>query len=636
MLLYESGKIGTLELKNRMVVSAMLSCLCPESGEASEKMIRYHEAKAKGGFGLIITEDYVIAENVGAAKTIPGLWKDDQIASHRKLTDAVHAAGGKIACQIYHAGRESSEWVMGGPVWAPSAIKDPTSDELPHAMTIDEIRQVIGWFGDCAKRAEEAGFDAVEIHGAHGYLVNQFMSGFSNKRTDEYGGDVLGRVRFAVEVVKDIKEKCGNNYPLLFRMSAEEYVDGGLTIAESMAMAQILEEAGVDAFHVSQGVYKSMPVIIPPTGFPLAGYIDNAAAIKSVVSVPVIAAGRINDPYVAEAMLKAGKTDFCTMARASLADPEMPRKMAEGRYEDIIHCIGCEQGCLGKPDGILRCLVNPMTAMEDEYDMSPVAEPKNIVVVGGGVAGSEAAIAAASRGHKVILIEKSSELGGQWNLAAVPVGKTELASFTVWQKRMLNKLGVQVLMNTEATKEMLDEMHPDKVIVATGSNSIILRIPGVPENPLTAHDVLAGRMNPGHKVVVIGGGMVGAETAEFLAAHGHAVSVIEMRDAIAADCAPNVRYYLMKRMEEEKVEMLVNAAVSGIRDRAVDYKLPDGSVRSVEGVDTVLFAVGVRSNNALAQALEGADYEVVCCGDAQKARNGFYAIQTGFEAGMRA
>lgn len=368
---------------------------------------------------------------------------DGQIESHRKLAERVHAAGGKIAAQIYHAGRETSSAVTGVQPVAPSAVREPSMPETPRELTIPEIHTLVEQFGDCAKRAKAAGFDAVEVHGAHGYLAGAFASPFSNKRSDEYGGTIRNRARFGMEIIRNIKEKCGKDYPVLYRISSVEYVPGGLDIEESKVIARLMEEAGADCIHCSQGVYASTHTIIPPSVFPRAGYVEHAAEMKKAVQIPVIAVGRINDVEIAESVLQSKKADLVTMARASLADPELPNKVLKGRGDEVIRCIGCLQGCIGengKGNGI-RCLVNPLTGMEDEYDLTLAEKAKQVLVIGGGIAGCEAAISEALKGHKVTLIEKNDRLGGQWIPASVPIGKSEFTSFCAgrrvcWRKCM--------------------------------------------------------------------------------------------------------------------------------------------------------------------------------------------------------
>lgn len=638
MKIFEPMKINHLELKNRMVVSAMVTNYCTPDGMATEKFIAYHEHKAKGGWGLIITEDYAVTPTAGGFVKLPGLWEDGQIESHRRLTERIHAAGGKIAAQIYHAGRETSSAITGEQPVAPSPLKDPTMPETPRALTVKEIHELVERFGDCARRAKEAGFDAVEVHGAHGYLVGAFASPFSNKRSDEYGGTICNRARFAMEIIRNIKEKCGEDYPVLYRMSAVEYVPGGLEIEESKVLARLVEEAGADCIHCSQGVYATTHVIIPPSVVPRAAYVENAAEIKKAVSIPVIAVGRINDAEIAESVLESGKADLVTMARASLADPDMPNKVKEGRKDEVIRCIGCLQGCTGEngKGNCVRCLVNPLTGMEDEYDMTPVSEAKDVMVIGGGVSGCEAAIAAAMKGHRVKLVEKSSRLGGQWIPAAVPLGKGEFTSLICWQKTMLEKLHVQVLLDTTADEELIRLYDPDTVIVATGSNPFIPPIKGTDRDFVTnAHDILLGKKAFGNNVVVIGGGLVGAETADMLSAQCEQVTIIEMLPQIMKDGEASPAYYMKKRMKENNVQIYTSTKLTEIGDHCVMAE-KDGQELRVDNVDTVIVAVGVRPEMSILNCVENLTCKVLKVGDANGVKNGYLGIREGFEAGLNA
>lgn len=631
--------INGMTLRNRMIVSAMVTGYANPDGTASEKYISYHEAKAKGGWGLIITEDYIVTPTAGASAPLPALYADNQIVSHKKLTERVHAAGGAIAAQLYHAGRETTSVVTGEQPVAPSAIIDPTMPEQPRALTVPEIELLEDQFAEAALRAKKAGFDAIEIHGAHGYLVNQFVSPFSNKRTDLYGGSLRNRARLALNIIAKTRQKVGVDYPIIYRMSVQEYVEGGLQIEEAKAFAQLLEEAGVDMIHCSQGIYASIAAVVPPFGVTRGAFVDNAAAIKSVVNIPVSAVGRINDPDLAEAILTSGKADLVTMARASLADPEMPNKVREGKYEDISRCIGCLQGCLANSNagtGKVRCLVNPMTGMEDEYAFSPVEAPKNIWVVGGGVSGCEAAIVAARRGHNVTLFEQNDHLGGQWCAAAVPMDKTEFTTLVVWQQNQLRKLGVDVRLNSTVDASMVTAEKPDALIIATGSIPIVSRsISGIDgDNVVLAQDVLLGNVETGQHVVVIGGGLVGAETADFLAYHGKKVTIIEMMSDIMRDGEPTPRAMLIERLEKNHVDVYTSTQVTSIEEHAVVAEKSGETIR-LEDVDTVIVAIGVRSNKMLEESLAGLyDGQILVVGDAKKAKNGYLGIQEGFDAGM--
>lgn len=635
--IFEPITINGTTFQNRMVVSAMVTNYCEENGMPNEKFMAYHEHKARGGFGIIITEDIAISPEAKAFKRLAGLWDDAQVKPYREFTDRIHRAGGKIVAQIYHAGRQTSSAITGVQPVAPSAIKDPTMPETPRALSLEDIQTLEQQFIDCARRVKEAGFDGVEIHGAHGYLVNQFVSPFSNKRCDQYGGTTENRVRFPSEIIRGVRAVVGDDFPIFYRMSSEEYVPGGLEIAEAKLIARLIQEAGADCIHCSQGVFASSHIIIPPAAVPVGGFAEHAAAIKSVVDIPVIAVGRINDPILAETIIASGQADLCTMARASLADPDMPEKARRGEFDDILHCIGCVQGCAGEnaKGNPIRCLVNPMTGMEDVYDMTPVSKPKNVIVVGGGVSGCEAAIAAAQKGHRVTLFENSGELGGQWIVASVPVQKGDHCSFIAWQKYMLKKLGVDVRMNTAVTKELLDRMHPDAVILATGSNPAMPPIPGLKEYGVIAHKILRGEMQAGNKTVVIGGGLVGSETADQLAEHGCTdVTIVEMMDDIARDGEPSSNHYLKKRLKEYGVKVMTSATVQEVKQNSVVYK-KDGETVEIKNVDTIVVAIGAKPNTALEEELEGSKYKVISVGDChESAKNGYRGIQEGFEAGI--
>lgn len=637
---FEPIAVNKLRLKNRLVVSAMLTNLAAGDGSATEAYIAYHEAKARGGWGLIITEDYPVAPNVGTSKTLPMIYNERLAASHAQLAERVHAAGGAIFVQLYHAGRETLSTVTGEQPVAPSAIKDPTMPEIPRALSKREIAEIIDQFAMSALFVKKAGFDGVEIHGASGYLVGEFLSPFSNKRSDEYGGTIRGRAKFAVDLVKAVREKVGPDFPISFRLCTAEYVDGGLTIEETKVIARLMEEAGVDLLHCTQGIYASRPVITPPYMIPHANFVDNAAEIKKVVSIPVVAVGGINDIDLAEEILVSGKADMVTMARASLADPELPNKALAGNYDEILHCIGCVQGCQGENSkgNHVRCLVNPCTAMETEYDFSPAREKKRVWIVGGGVSGCEAAIAAARRGHQVTLCERSEKLGGQWNLAAVPLGKGGFTSLVRWQAHALQRLGVTVLLAHEATAEEICEAAPDVVLIASGSQPIIPPIPGIKEGiesgmVVTAHDVLAGKVSVQGKIVVVGGGLVGAETAEWLAANGNAVTLVEMQSEIVKDGVGNPKMLLIKSLHDHAVTVMTNTKVLRVMDKAVIVS-GEGDEHCLEHLDAIILAAGVRAEHSLAEALSNYPGKVCCIGDAAKTKNGYKNIQEAFEAGL--
>ncbi len=634
--LFSPMRIGKMEVSNRLVVPAMVMNFCNNDGTATEKYIAYHEAKAKGGWGLIITEDYAVDPRGKGFAGIPGLWNDDQIEGHSKLPERVHKYGSKIVAQIYHAGRQTNHFVIGAQPVAPSAIPCPANQEIPHELTKDEIRNIVEEFGDCALRAKKAGFDGVEVHGAHGYLIAQFMSPYSNKRTDEYGGSLLNRMRFPQEIISNIRAKAGNDFPILFRISGDEFVPGGRTIEDTKAIAVLLEQAGVNAIHVSAGVYGSMQFIIPPAAVRHGWIADFAAEVKKVVSIPVITVGRINDPMMAETIIASGKADFVAIGRGSLADPELPNKAAAGKFDEINYCIGCLQGCVGNlfrgnPGG---CLVNPVTGRESEFILKPVDKKKKVFVAGGGPAGMEAARVAAQRGHEVHLYEKSDRLGGQYLIGAIPPNKGEVDMFLAWQQNQLKKYNVNVHFNTELTVQIVEKGAPDAVIVATGGEPIVPDIPGKDKpNVVDANDVLLGNVNVGHRVIVIGGGMVGSETADHLANHGKEVTIVEMLPEIAKDEEAAVRYFLMKDLQDNGVKIYVNAPVKKILDDGVISEI-DGAEIKIGPADTIVMAIGAKSVNSLTKQLEGKVPQVLTVGDALKVRKALEAVEEGYRAGL--
>lgn len=629
-------QIGSMQVKNRLAVSAMVTHYCDEEGYATERYIGYHEAKAKGGWGLLITEDYRISADAGASPTLPGLYKDDQIASHKKLTERVHQAGAKIVAQIYHAGWDSKRALTGVTPVGVCAVKNCNMMDMPNALTQEQIKEIVKNFADCARRVKAAGFDGVEIHGAHGYLLNQFFSPLINARIDEYGGNFTGRCKFPLEVVRAVRAAVGDDFPVLYRMTSVEYTDGGLGIEESKALAILLEEAGVDAINCSQGGMGCREIVIPPFTVRPGAFVDNAAEIKRVVNIPVFGAGRINTPEVAEAIVRSGKADMVIMGRASIADPELPKKAQEGREDEIRYCIGCVQGCIGENlrGRCVHCLVNPLVGHETEYSLDLVAQPKKVFVAGGGVAGCEAALVAAKRGHQVTLFEQSAELGGQWKLASVPVGKAEFASFILWQQREMARQGVTVCLQTELTRAIVLEEKPDVVIVATGSKPSIPPIKGV-NGPqvVTAHEILAGTKCAGKKVVVIGGGLVGAETAEFLAFHGSQVTLLEALDQIMKDGEPNSKVFLLRNLAKYHVDVYTHVFVKEIGKNTVLFQNQEKD-QVLADVDTVVIATGVKPYNPLVRELEDIDVQKIVVGDALDSKNGLLNIREGFQVGL--
>lgn len=634
--LFTPKKINQLELKNRMIVSAAVTRLANEDGSCSEAFIRYHEDKAKGGWAMMITEDFPVTATAKTYACLPCLHNQAQVESYKELTGRIHKAGSAICCQLYHPGRFASQALTGAEPMAPSAVYNPSQALIPKEMTAEDITELVTAFGDCAARAVEAGFDAVEIHGAHGYLIHQFLSGNTNKRCDKYGGSLYNRNRFLMEVIAEIRSRVGRDFPLLLRLSCADYVPNGITLEESAYTARLAQEATVDAVHCSAGTLENSYVIMPPAAAARALYADNAAHIKKVVDIPVITVGRINEPGLADNIITSGQADFTAMFRASLADPELPNKAKEGKLDEINLCIGCLQGCLGQNKRLepFTCMVRPLTGHAHEYNIQPATQKKRVAVIGGGVAGCEAAIYAAMRGHDVTVYEKGSRLGGRWIAASIPPGKAEYTSFLSWQKTMMDQYRVKVELNRCLTLDDIRQLKPDHIILACGANDFIPPIKGrdLP-HVVKAEDVLLNRVSTGKRVTVIGGGLVGAETADYLARYGmREVSVVEMLPEIMKDGEPGPKHFLMESFREHKVNVYTGAAVAEIGENSVTFN-QDGITIDIPA-DTVVMATGLRASKEWEETLVKEGFLVTSVGDASRGKNGLSNIREGFEAGI--
>lgn len=636
--LFQPTRIGKLELKNKVVMPALNTKLGTEWGAVSDRLTDYYEERARGGVGLIIIENTCIDWPVGKAGTNPiraDEWKFVQ--GLHDLAEAVHLYGAKIATQLQHTGRQGSSMTSaeGQELVAPSAIPClPTGAEMPRALTIGEIEVLIGKFVLGATITKAAGFDAVEIQGGHGYLIAQFMSPYTNKRTDEYGGDFEGRMRFCLRVVEGVRAAVGPDFPIIFRLSGDEYIEGGLALEDTKLVAQKLESAGVDALSVSAGIYESPPwysKIFPTMGMPEGCNVPLAEEIKKAVKVPVIVAGKLGDPLLAEQVLKDGKADLIAVGRPLLADPEWPKKAAEGRLGDIRPCLYCNEACAGNISHMWRvdCTVNPALGREREYRITPAERAKRVLVVGGGPAGMEAARVAALRGHEVTLCERNGSLGGQLLPASVPKFKKPIKDLLEYLEAQAAKVGVKIELGKEATAELVRELKPDVVILATGAAHLIPGIPGI-DGPkvATACQILLGEKEAGKKVVVIGGGEVGSEIAWFLAEQGRKVAILEMMYGVAVDMNLFSRFYLLDRLAELGVEVLANMTAKEVTDKGVVAVDMNGNKQVVEA-DTVVVAAGFRSNNELEERLRGEVAELYSVGGCVEPGKIWGAIHSG-------
>lgn len=634
--LFEPGSIGAMEVKNRIVMAPMAVRLCSESGAVTQRFIDFYVERAKGGTGLIILENTCVDWPLGKAGDFPVRLDSDRfIHGFHDLADAVHPYGAKLATQLQHAGRQTHMDATEGLRPVTSSVLPGTTGTLPRKLTIPEIHEIEEKFAQAALRTKAAGFDAVEIHGAHGYLVTQFLSPFMNRRTDMYGGSLENRVRFAVEMVERVREKVGPDFPIIFRLSADEYVPGGIELEEAKLISLRLEEAGVDALHVSAGVYEVTRTTSPPTMVePRGCYVHLAAGVRQVVNVPVIAVGRINNPVLAEEILEQGKADFIALGRQLLADPYFPDKAARGAWDDIRPCIACNQ-CIGRLIRHWRigCCVNAETGRERETQLRPVDGKKKILVAGGGPAGMEAARVAALRGHEVSLYERSEQLGGQLLLASVPSFKKEIEEFIRYQVRQLDKVGVRVERGREVTRDLVKRVKPDVIIMATGARPLIPHIDGIDrEEVVTAEAVLGGTVEVGKSVLVAGGGKVGVEMACHLAEQGRAVTLVEMTEEIGADLEPTEKVYFPLRLKRAAVTLLTERKVDRVTKDGVEIVSP-GWEKELIPAETLVLALGAESDDALAQGLAGLDVEVYAIGDCVKPGSIYEAVHDGFRVG---
>ena len=637
MKLFEPGKIGKLSIKNRILMCPMgVGGLEEPQGGLSQRGIDYYVARAKGGTGLIITGLTRVSREIEPPledKLI--IDSKTSVTWLNELAEAVHDYGAKVAIQLTAGlGRVATLDLLkiAGAV-APSALptfEDPTI--MTRELSTEEVERLVHAFEFSAEILRLAGIDAVELHGHEGYLFDQFMTALWNKRTDKYGGDLEGRLRFPVEVIEAIKRGAGADFPVIFRFGLKHYIDGGREIEEGLEIARRLEAAGADAFEVDAGCYETWYWAHPPTTLPPGCMVDMAQMTKRVVKVPVIAVGKLGYPELAERVLQEGKADFICLGRALLADPEWPNKVKKGRLEDIRPCVGCHEGCLKRVFDVkyLSCAVNPATGMEREFTIKPAEKKKTVLVVGGGASGMEAARVTALRGHKVTLWEKGDALGGNLIPASVPDFKQDYRRLINFLSTQIKKLDVTIELAKEATAELILEMKPDVVFIATGSTSIVPEIPGVGKKMVViAVDLLLGKQEAGKSVVVVGGGLIGCETALYLAQKGKKLTIIEMLDGVMLDMYSANRMHLLKLLADADVNILTETKCLEIRDNGITIADKYGK-RSTLEADTVVLAVGLKSNEGLLEALKDKIPEVYAIGDCVEPRKVINAIWEGF------
>jgi len=658
--LFEPIKIGSVEIPNRIAMAPKgIIGLVTEDGCYSERAVEYYVERARGGTGLIITGAVKLENEIEKLKmpTFPCITLNPLhfITRAAELTERVHAYGSKIFIQITAGlGHNAHPIMLDSPPVAPSAIPNYWEPGVTcRELKTEEVERLVERFAEAAEIAVACGFDGIEIHAMHeGYLLDQFTMSFFNRRTDKYGGDLEGRLTFPVEIVKAIKSRVGRNFPVILRFSVKSYIKGwnrgglpgeqfeekGRDLKESLIAAKILEEAGYDGFNADAGSYEAWYWAHPPNYMKHGCYVDLIKELKKVVSVPVLMAGRMELPDLAAQVLEERTADAIVLGRGLLADPQWPNKVKAGQEESIRPCLGCQDGCLGrifegKP---LSCAVNPACGREKEFAIIPTTAPKKVAVVGGGLAGMESARVAALRGHKVTIYERSGHLGGHVIEASVPEFKKDEERLLRWYENELQKAGVTVKLNTEVTLDLLRRESPDVVIVATGSSPKDLHVPGVDKNNVVkAEDLLLGKAKAGENVLVVGGGLVGCETALWLAQQGKSVTIVEMLDQLLSAGMP-----MCHANKQMLLDLLCFHNVKAITGTTIAEVTPKGAVlidknfRKTElEADTIVIAIGLKEENKLYDLVRKEFPNSYLVGDAMKVRNFMFTIWDAFEVG---
>jgi len=644
--LFQPLQMGSITLKNRLVMSPMTMNYATEEGFATEKLIRYYVERAKGGVGLIIVEGtFFTPEGKGYMNQL-GLSSSEHAEKLRELAKAVHGLNNdtKIFIQIHHAGRRAHAEVSGHQPVAPSAVPVEPGGEIPRALSKEEVKGLVHAHIEAAARAKDAGFDGVDIHCAHGYIVPSFFSPLSNQRTDEYGGDLHGRTRFLLEITRGIKGRLGKDFPLTIKISGDEFIEGGLGLGEMTEIALLAQEAGIDAIMVSAGapgggkigdldqahqILRTMPMMTER-----GCLVPLAAEMKKKLQIPVITVGRIHHPALADEIISPDKADLVAMGRALLADPYLPKKAFGGKEELIRTCIACNEGCYKRifEQLDIQCSINPTLGREKEIPCPKASTPKRVVVVGAGPAGLEAAHAAWERGHKVVLIEMSKDVGGQLNLASIPPGRKEIQWFRQFLFNRLKRTDVEVITGQEATPSLIKRYNPDALICALGAHPQSLDIPGLETTPtVPAWDVIGGDTELQEPILVLGAGLVGCEAADLLSEQGKEVILVEVLPGIATDGDADTKAYFTLRFQKNGVVVYTDAELKRVKGKTAVIQRGHEEIRFPVGM--VVLAVGAEPNDGLCDELSSSGLSVVKVGDCVDPRRILDAVCEGFRAG---
>jgi len=633
--LFSPFSIRTLETQNRIVMPPMATNYASAEGFATERQTAYYVERARGGVGYITVEHTGILQQGQASPNMLLISSDEHASRIAGMIEAVHRAGGKIVVQINHAGRQTSSAVTGSPIVGPSPISCPTRNEIPRELSGVEIEGIIESFTIAAQRVKNAGADGVELHMAHGYLNCSFLSPFSNHRRDQYGGDIQGRARFAREVLKSVRDRVGADFPIICRLSGDEYVDGGLKIEDTTQIAKILEQEGADGLHVSACNAASGYLNHPPYYIEEGTFVHLAQAIKSVVNIPVITVGRIRNPVMADQIIREGKADLISMGRALIADPHMPKKAKEGRLEEINFCMSCNRCIQTLRKEAVRCAVNPEAGNEHRFTLSKSERTKKVWIIGGGPGGLKAAEIAAMRGHHVTVFEKDDNLGGRMRLAAIPPKKAIWNDFLDYLEKRAREQGVTLELGKEFTVDMLGADKPDVMIVASGARPFFPDWKGIEgSHALSVDEVLSKEADVGKRVLVVGGGGIGAELADFLSEMGKEVTLVEMLGEIASDLVGHLKHYLTQRLAEKGVHILTSTTVKELGKGYAVVEDASGTGK-IDGFNTIVLAVGSKSDDRIAKDLQGKVPELYTIGDASEPREALDAVYEGQEVASR-
>lgn len=639
--LFMPGSIAGMQLRNRIVMAPMQCFTYGSQGVPDQVTIDYFTARARGGVGLIICPGAKPSLESHASGT-PALYDDQVIPHFRKLTQAVHVHGAKVAQQINHTGKALTYNQAKGEqsdTLGPSATRYVKTGAVLREATLEDIERITEQIAQAARRAQEAGFDMIELHAAHGYLLGSFLSSFSNRRNDAYGGSPEKRARLLCEIIGRIRREVGPDYPVGVRISGSEYLPGGTTIEDTLIQAPLLVAAGASVLHISAGAHENTEVQFLSYLWP-DGYITELAAqVRQAVSVPVITVGKLGNPQVAEKVLAEGRADFVALGRQLLADPQWPNKVAAERLEEVAYCICCNN-CWNRVfsqsryTGRLYCTVNPKVHRERAFALSPAEQPRRVAVVGGGLAGLEAARVAALRGHRVTLYEKQERLGGQWNIACLQEGKQKYLSLLHRLQRQVPAAGVEVLLGTEATPERLSQDRAEVVVLASGARPAYLPVPGIDlPQVVQGVEVIQGTVAVEDPVVVVGGRAIGMEVALDLAQAGHKVSIATAA-RLGHNGSPleeNIYRTLRNRLVAAGVQVYAHHPLLEVNSEGV-FLDDDGNLLFLPA-GTVVLAVGSRPVDELRDQLASLGVPVLLIGDAKQPRDALEAMHEAAELG---